>query len=32
MSVIVVRDADQEWRETSADWPGRAKAGEPRVL
>jgi quercetin dioxygenase-like cupin family protein len=32
MSVIVIRDADQQWRETSADWPGRAKEGEPRVI
>lgn len=32
MSVIVVRDADKEWQEVSGDWPGKAKAGEPRVL
>jgi quercetin dioxygenase-like cupin family protein len=32
MSVTVIRDADRDWREVSADWPGKAKAGEPAVI
>lgn len=32
MSVTVIRDAEADWREVSGDWPGKAKAGEPRVL
>ncbi len=30
--VMVIRDADKDWQEVSADWPGRHKPGEPRVI
>ncbi len=30
--VMVIREADKDWREVSADWPGRHKPGEPKVI
>jgi quercetin dioxygenase-like cupin family protein len=30
--VMIVRDAEVDWREVSADWPGRAGPGEPKVV
>jgi mannose-6-phosphate isomerase-like protein (cupin superfamily) len=30
--VKVIRDAEKDWQEAPADWPGRAAAGEPRVI
>ena len=29
MSVRVIRDQESPWLEVAADWPGKAKAGEP---
>jgi quercetin dioxygenase-like cupin family protein len=31
MSVVVVRDAEKPWREPPAEWPGKARPGEPGV-
>jgi quercetin dioxygenase-like cupin family protein len=29
---LMVRDADQDWREVPVDWPGRTEPGEPKVV
>src|SRR5579864_6211566 len=31
MGIIVVRDQETAWLEPPAEWPGKAKAGEPGV-
>lgn len=31
MSVVVMRDSEKPWLEPPAEWPGKAKAGEPGV-
>ena len=31
MSVIVIRDQETDWLEPPAEWPGKAKAGEPSL-
>ena len=31
MSVIVVRDRENDWQEVADTWPGKAKAGEPKL-
>jgi len=30
--VMVIRDAEKDWQEVRADWPGRAAPGEPKVI
>jgi quercetin dioxygenase-like cupin family protein len=31
MSIVVIRDQEKEWLTPPAEWPGKAKAGEPTV-
>lgn len=32
MSVIVIRDGENDWEQQPDSWPGKAKAGEPGLV